>query len=109
MSGILLMSGIAFAETAAEPVKQSLGTQAGQKAAELKKTGESAYNTVKDQAQKTTEEVKKTSEDSAKIFKEEVNKTWTDLQASFNKALQDLNRQVEDFKAQYFSKQTKTT
>ncbi len=116
---VMLLSGAAFAEEAAQTqsldalkqkamaAKQSFGTQAGQKAAEFKQTGQNAYNNINEQAQKSAAEVKKTSQDSAKLLEDQFHKTFADIQAAWNKMFADWNKQFEDFKAQLISGQKK--
>lgn len=90
----------AAAATPAAPEAESMGTQAGKKAAELQKKADESLGAVNEQVKKGTEELTKTSQESLQVLKKEADKRITELAALWNDLMQNLNRQITDFKAQ---------
>ena len=104
-SFVALSSGVSHLAPASSD-QESIGTQAGKTAAELKEKTEKSYEVLNQQAQKTAEELKKTSDQAMQVFTQETAKTAQDLQVTWTEVLKKFNLELEKFNEELKKKQT---
>ncbi len=107
-AGLFFIAGLSLISVNLWAEEESLGTQAGKKAAELQEKTTASVDALNSQAKKTAEELQKTSEEAVKTAGVEWGKVAQDFQTAWNDFVTNLNKQIEDFKTQLQKNQKQT-